>query len=113
MNQYTIYHNPRCSKSRQALELLQQHHIQPNIIEYLKTPLSLEQLKSLRAYFDLSEFVRVNEPIFKTLHLSLQDETTVLNAMIEHPILMQRPIIAYNQNVFIARPPEKLLAFLI
>ena len=62
MTTIIIYHNPRCSKSRQALELLKNHHIDPIIVEYLKTPLNLEKLRELRSFFDLKDFVRINEP---------------------------------------------------
>ena len=71
MNRYTLYHNPRCSKSRKALEILQSHGINPVIVEYLKTPMNLEQITQLRSYFDLKDFVRYNEPIFTELKLAL------------------------------------------
>ena len=112
MNTFTIYHNPRCSKSRKALEILQSHHLNPVIIEYLKTPLNLEQLIKLRSYFDLCDFVRTTEPAFKELKLTLNDEEKVLEAMLKEPILMQRPIITFNENAVIARPPEKILALI-
>ena len=112
MSIFTIYHNPRCSKSREALEVLQQHHIDPIVIEYLKTPLSLEQIQALRSHFDLKEFVRCNEPIFKELKLNLEDEKTVLRAMVQEPILMQRPIVTYGNQAVIARPIENLLHLL-
>ncbi len=112
MNHFTIYHNPRCSKSRQALEILQSHNINPIIIEYLKNPLSLEEIMTLRSYFDLKEFIRSEEPIFKELQLTLDNEKEVLSALVTHPILMQRPIITYGDKALIARPPEKVLALL-
>lgn len=112
MNLYKIYHNPKCSKSRQTLAILQDHQIQPVIIEYLKTPLNIQQLKELRSYFDLEDFVRHNEPIFKTLNLTLNNEEEVLDAMLEEPILMQRPIVTYGACAVIARPAEKVLALL-
>ncbi len=109
MNRFTLYHNPRCSKSRKALEILQSHDINPVIVEYLKTPMSLEQITQLRSYFDLKDFVRYNEPIFTELKLVLADETNVLTAMLKEPILMQRPIVTYGDKAIIARPPEKVL----
>lgn len=109
MNKFTIYHHPRCSKSRQALQILQHHPINPIIIEYLKTPLTLKQLFELRSYFDLQNFVRTNEPVFKRLKLSLEDELKVMEAMLKEPILLQRPIITYNNMAIIGRPPEKVL----
>lgn len=112
MNQFTLYHNPRCSKSRQTLEILQSHGVSPIIIEYLKSPLNLEQINQLRAHFDLKDFVRNSEPVFKKLNLTLADESKVLQAMVEEPILMQRPIVTCGNKALIARPPEKVLALL-
>ncbi|KTD71165.1 MULTISPECIES: arsenate reductase (glutaredoxin) [Legionella] len=109
MQEITIYHNPRCSKSRQALELLQSKGFKPVIIEYLKTPLSLEQLNVLKKHFMLKDFVRTDEHVFKELGLSLDNETQVLNAMFKEPILMQRPIVTYKDQAVIGRPPEKVL----
>lgn len=112
MKECIIYHNPRCSKSREALELLNHHQVNPTIVEYLKTPLNLEQLIQLRSHFALQDFVRTNEPIFKQLKLDLADESKVLAAMVNEPILMQRPIVIYNGKAVIARPAEKVLAVL-
>jgi arsenate reductase len=112
MHPFTIYHNPKCSKSREALKLLQSHHIQPVIVEYFKNPLSFEELKKLRTHFDLKDFVRCNEPIFKELKLSLDDEDAVLYAMTETPILMQRPIVTYSEHAVIGRPIENLLVLI-
>lgn len=112
MNQITIYHNPRCSKSRQALEILQSHGVTPIIIEYLKAPLNLEQITKLRSHFNLKDFVRSNEPVFKERNLTLADEKEVLQAMVEEPILIQRPIVVCGNKAMIARPPEKVLALL-
>ena len=112
MNQFTLYHNPRCSKSRQTLEILQSHGVSPIIIEYLKKPLTIEQINELRSHFDLKDFVRNSEPVFKELNLTLADESKVLQAMVEEPILMQRPIVTCGNKTIIARPPEKVLALL-
>ena len=109
MNHFTIYNNPRCSKSRQALDILKNHDIHPVIIEYLKIPLNIEELKKLRLHFDLKDFVRHDDPIFKELNLTLDDEAAVLHAMIKDPILMQRPIVVYGNQAVIARPPECVL----
>lgn len=112
MSALTIYHNSRCSKSRQALDILHHHHLEPIIIEYLKTPLNFEQLLKLRSHFDLSDFVRTTEPIFKSLRLTLDNEQTVLEAILKEPILMQRPIITFNNKAIIARSPETILALI-
>ncbi len=113
MNYFTLYHNPRCSKSREALNILKQHHIEPMIIEYLKTPLSYSQIKALREHFNLKDFVRYHEPIFKTLQLDLNEEDRILHAMSsEAPILMQRPILTYGECAVIGRPVENILRLL-
>ncbi len=109
MKELIIYHNPRCSKSRETLQLLQGQGFEPIVIEYLKTPLNLEQLKGLRAHFELKDFVRTAEASFKAQGLSLDDETAVLNARLADPKLMQRPIVTYEGQAVIGRPPEKVL----
>jgi len=109
MNTFIIYHNPKCSKSRKALEILHSHHLNPVVIDYMKTPLNMGQLIKIRSYFNLSDFVRTTEPIFKHLGLTLNDEGTVLNAILKEPILMQRPIITCNDKAIIARPLEKIV----
>ncbi|CAM2920152.1 oxidoreductase [Legionella steigerwaltii] len=109
MQEITIYHNPRCSKSRKTLELLQSKGFKPVIIEYLKTPLSLKQLNDLKNHFALQDFVRTDEYVFKELKLSLDNEMHVLDAMLKEPILMQRPIVTYKDKAVIGRPPEKVL----
>ncbi|MFZ4077674.1 MAG: arsenate reductase (glutaredoxin) [Legionellaceae bacterium] len=111
MTTYTLYHNPRCSKSRQALTILQHHGIQPMIIEYLKTPCSLEKIRQLRSHFDLKDFIRYSEPVFKELNLTLSNENEVLSALVQEPILMQRPIVTCGDKAIIARPPERVLEF--
>lgn len=94
------------------MDILQGHHLNPVVIEYLRTPLSLEQLTELRSHFDLGDFVRTTEPVFKDLELTLNEEEKVLAAMINNPILMQRPIITSNGKAIIARSTEKILALL-
>lgn len=112
MDKLTIYHNPRCSKSRQALDILINKGLQPIIIEYLKTPLRQKELEQLRAHFELKDFVRGEEKIFKELGLSLDNEQQIMHAMLKEPILMQRPIITYKNKAIIGRPPEKVLELL-
>lgn len=110
MKKITIYHNPQCSKSRKALEILQSYKdIDLFIVEYLKTLLDLEQLVKLRSYFSLNDFVRSDEKTFRELELSLDDERKILQAMLKEPILMQRPIVTCDNRAIIARPSEKVL----
>lgn len=110
MYELTLYHNPRCSKSRQTLELLLHKGLNPLVIDYMHRPLTLIQLKELRRHFALTHFVRTNEAVFDELQLSLDSETEVLAAMTVHPILMQRPIVVYKNKAVIGRPPEQVLA---
>jgi arsenate reductase len=113
MHALTIYHNPRCSKSRETLALLQEKGIELTIVEYLKTPLSREQLNNLKSHFSLKDFVRTNEPIFKELGLSLENEEQVLDIMVKEPVLMQRPIVTYKGKAIIGRPPENVLELFV
>jgi len=108
MQSCIIYHHPKCSKSRQALELLKGYGINPTIIEYLNEPLNWNQLINLSSHFTLKDFVRTNETVFKQLRLNLEDKESVLRAMLQEPILMQRPIVIYDGVAIIARPPEAL-----
>jgi arsenate reductase (glutaredoxin) len=112
MNTYTIYHNPRCSKSRQTLALLQEHGINPTIVDYIKSPLNIEEIELLSKHFELVDFVRTSEPVFKTLGLSLDNKQKVLEAMASEPKLMQRPIVTFKDKAVIGRPPEQALALI-
>jgi arsenate reductase (glutaredoxin) len=109
MKKPILYHNPRCSKSRKTLEILSAQGLEPVVVEYLKAPLNYEQLTSLRSHFILKDFVRTTESVFKSLGLSLNDEESILKAMVEEPILMQRPIVTYQGKAVIGHPPEKIL----
>lgn len=113
MANLTIYHNPRCSKSRQTLEIIKSQGLEPIVIEYLKEPLNYAQLMDLRAHLSLKDLVRTNESRFNELALSLDDEQRILKAMINEPKLMQRPIVTYKGRAVIGRPPEKVLELLV
>jgi arsenate reductase len=111
-----IYHNPRCSKSRAALELLQQHGIAPEIVEYLKTPPDRETLSTLLRQLGIGprDLLRTGEPEYRELNLSdstLSDEALVA-AMVEHPNLIERPIVVAGGRARIGRPPERVLEIL-
>ncbi len=93
----------------QTLELIKEKGFNPVIIEYLKTSLNTNQLKALRSHFTLDEFVRTNESIFTELGLTLNNEEQLMEAIVKHPILMQRPIVIYKDRAIIGRPPEKVL----
>ena len=106
-----IYHNPRCTKSRQALQLLQEKGIEPEVVEYLKNPLTEEELWDVLNKLDMEplELVRTKEAEwiehFKGKDL---DENEIVFAMIEYPKLMERPIIVNGEKAVVARPTEKV-----
>ncbi len=112
-----IYHNPRCSKSRQTLQLLEEHNIQPEIIEYLKTPPSEAELKAILKALNMTprELIRKGEAEYKDNHLgdeSLSDEQLIA-AMLKYPKLIERPIVITSDNKYaLGRPPESVLAIL-
>lgn len=105
-----IYHNPRCSKSRAALELLQERGLNPEIIEYLKTPLNSTQIKDLITKSDLSvrEAMRTNETIYKELNLAEANDEQLIAAIAEHPILLNRPFVETEKGARLARPLEAI-----
>ena len=109
----TIFHNPRCSKSRQALELLQQNGIEPHIVKYLETPPDAEQLRQIIQMLGIPahELLRKKEAEFKLAGLdqSTLDDDTVIEAMMQYPKLIERPIVVHNGKAMIGRPPEKVL----
>ena len=109
----TIYHNPRCSKSRQTLELLTGRGINARVVEYLKTPPDSKELKQILNLLDMQprNLMRRQEPIYKTLGLdddSLSDRQ-LIEAMVEHPVLIERPVVVTKNKARIGRPPEKVL----
>ena len=112
----TIYHNPRCSKSRQTLELIKQRSISPKIIEYLKADLSKNELLEILKFLnvDAREIMRVGDMIYHELGLddSNLTEDQLLEAIVSNPALLQRPIIIANDKAVIGRPPESVLNIL-
>ncbi|WP_169567114.1 arsenate reductase (glutaredoxin) [Sneathiella limimaris] len=108
-----ILHNPRCSKSRQTLALLEDKGIAPTIVEYLKTPPSKEELKDILAKLNMQprDLMRKKEAEYKDLNLADDSlsEDDLITAMIENPKLIERPIVINNGKVRIGRPPEDVL----
>jgi len=107
-----IYHNPRCSKSREALYLLQARYSNIDIVKYLDKPLKFieisEILKMLK--IDALDLVRKNELVWrKNYKGKVMTEEHIIKAMIKHPKLIERPIVIINEQAIIARPPEKVL----
>ncbi len=109
----TLYHNPRCSKSRQTLQLLKENNQQPEIVEYLKSPLNKKQLQDLIRLLNVSvrDIIRTSEAEYKDNDLadiSLSDDK-LFDAIVKFPKLMQRPIVVYKNSAVIGRPPENVL----
>jgi len=110
----TIYHNPKCSKSRQTLELLGEQGITPVIIEYLKSPPSAEKLKEILTQLGFSprDLMRKKEAEYAECgHPSLSDDE-LIDFMIKNPILIERPIVLANGKAALGRPPEQVLGIL-
>jgi arsenate reductase len=116
MTDLILYHNPRCSKSRNALELLEQRGLTPSVIRYLETPPSADELRQILARLGISprQLLRSGEEEYKTLNLTdstLTDEQ-IIDAMVAHPKLIERPILVVGDTAVIGRPPEKVLEIL-
>lgn len=112
----TIYHNPKCSKSRQTLELLGEQGITPVIVEYLKSPPTVEQLQEIlnQLGFAPRDLMRKKEDIYAECELDNPSLTDVelIGFMVKHPILIERPIVLANGKAAIGRPPEQVLEIL-
>ena len=110
----TIYHNPRCSKSRAPLALLHEHGHSPEIIEYLKAPPDSSTLRTLanKLGLPLSDMVRTGEQVVTDYTLTDAGDDALATASREHPILLQRPIVVSGDRAAIGRPPESVLDIL-
>ncbi|AMO57128.1 arsenate reductase [Endozoicomonas montiporae] len=112
----TLYHNPRCSKSRQTLALLEEKGISPNIVLYLETPPDQKTLQTLLKQLGLSarELLRKGEQEYKDNHLKNPelDDDALIKAMVQYPKLIERPIVVHNGQARIGRPPESVLEIL-
>lgn len=104
----TIWHNPNCSNSRNALSLIRAAGQEPQIVEYLKTPPSRAELMAVIKKMALrpSDLVRSKEKLFQDLGLSNSDDEQLLDAMVTHPSLINRPIVITNKGAKLCRPPE-------
>ncbi len=111
-----IYHNPRCGKSRQTLQLLQERELTIEVIEYLKTPLSIDEIEHILQKLAMNprDLMRKKEATYKEQHLDNPDldRRALINALITYPILIERPIVLANNQAAIGRPPEAVLSIL-
>jgi len=107
----TIYHNSRCSKSRQTLALIEEANQSVNIVEYLKTPLNQAEIRALLVLLAIEpiQMMRTKEAEFIEQQLSGADNNTLITAMANTPKLMERPIVASSERAIIGRPPENVL----
>jgi arsenate reductase len=110
----TIYHNPNCSNSRKALEIIREHGIEPAIVEYLKTPLTPQKLRHLirDMHVPVRAVMRTNEPAYAEMKLDDADDDTLLAAIAAHPILLNRPIVRTPKGVKLCRPGETVTEIL-
>lgn len=112
----TIWHNPRCSKSRQTLELLRERGIEPEVVEYLKTPPTAAELDRVLRLLGLEprQLMRTQEAAYKAAALDDRELTraALIEAMVEHPVLIERPVVIANGKAALGRPPEKVLPIL-
>lgn len=116
MTELTLYHNPRCSKSRGALELLEARGLTPEVVRYLETPPDAATLKALLGKLGIGarQLLRSGEDEYRTLGLAdpaLSDDQ-LIDAMARHPKLIERPILVAGNKAVIGRPPEKVLEIL-
>ena len=115
VNRITIWHNPRCSKSRASLTLLEENDVTPEQVMYLETPPNKDQITQILSYLNAKaiDIMRTKEPTFKTLNLSKDlDELVLIEAMVNNPILIERPIVIAGNQAVIGRPPENVLTLL-
>ena len=110
-----IYHNPRCSKSRQTLALLQENGVEPEVVEYLKSSPTETEIRDVLAKLGLGaiDIVRKGEKVFKELGLTRESgDDALIAAMVANPILIERPIVVKGDKAALGRPPEAVLAIL-
>src|SRR5215469_15527430 len=110
----TIYHNPRCNTSRKTLALLREKGVEPEIVEYLKTPYTAAQLKTLLSQLKMPAraLLRKKEAAEAGIDPARLSEEQLLEAMAKHPIVVERPIVVSGNKAALGRPPEKVLAVL-
>jgi arsenate reductase len=112
----TIYHNPRCTKSRATLALLEARGVKPKIVNYLQTPPSAAELKAILRMLGLAprDILRTGETVYAELGLEDRDldDDALIAVMVKNPILIERPIVVAGSKAAIGRPPENVLAIL-
>lgn len=116
MAEMQYFHNPRCSKSRGALDLLRERGIEPQVVAYLEQPPSAGQLRELlrKLGIDARGLLRTSEPQYRALGLAdpTLDDEALIEAMVAHPVLIERPVFVHGERAVIGRPPERVLELL-
>ncbi len=115
MEKVTIWHNPKCSKSRQALSLIEENGSEKEVVKYLEATPTKEELKKVLSMLEISprELMRTKEDLYKELDLKNEnDDEKLIEAMVENPKLIERPVVIKGDKAVIARPPEKTLELL-
>lgn len=112
----TVWHNPRCSKSRAVLALLEKKHLHPQIVLYLETPPSAHEIRNAVKTLGISprDLIRKKEPVYTRLQLRAPHlkDNDLIAAMAKHPILIERPVIFFKNRAVIGRPPEAIFQIL-
>ncbi len=116
MQQPRIYHNPRCSKSRATLELLRERGFEPEVVEYLKSPPTADELADLLRMLAMEprDLARKQEAAYREAGLadSALSRDQIIRLMVEHPAVIERPVVVYGSRAAVGRPPEKVLEIL-
>ncbi len=108
----TIYHNPRCSKSRRALELLRERGIEPEVVAYLETPPDEAELRRILALLGVGPRALLRRVEAKEAGLGDLDDDALIRAMVAHPAVIERPVVVSGGKAVVGRPPEKVLEIL-
>ena len=116
MSEYTMWHNPRCSKSRQTLALLEEYGVEPEIVKYVDSPPDKDAIRAALDMlgFEPRELMRKNEAIYSELELDdvKKNREELIDAMAEHPRLIERPVVIRGDRAAVGRPPENVLQLL-
>lgn len=109
-----IYHNPRCSKSRQTLEILRENGVEPDIIEYLETPPNIDELRDLLGKLGISArgLARKKESAAAGVDLAAASEDEIIAALAANPVMIERPIVVAGNKAVLGRPPENVIALI-
>ena len=116
MNEWVLYYNPKCGTCRRVKDKMEAHKLKPKIVEYLKTPLTVEELEGILKKLGVgpTEITRMKEPVIKEKKVDFDSLSLKawLKLIVDNPTLLERPIVVYGERAVIARPPERIDLFL-